>query len=324
MDQTLDTTTTQPAIVTTTATPVAAAATSTVITTSDNPLYAEPIAYFHSFPITNSLITSWVAVLIIVALSLAVRLKMKKIPGKLQHFFEIMLEGGLNLADQVTGDRKITEKVFPLAICMFFFVLVNNWLGLIPLGGLGVLQHAADGTSAFVPFLRGGTADINTTLMLAIIAVIGSNIFGAMVIGIWKTFNRYVNVRALGQVFTKIRHEPTILVVAPVMFFVGLLELIGEIAKVASLSFRLFGNVFAGEVLLASMSALFAYGLPIPFMFLEVIVGAIQALIISMLVLVYFTISAQDHEAHEEHSEESVLPHPGENAHHGETQAGQA
>jgi F-type H+-transporting ATPase subunit a len=88
-----------------------------------------------------------------------------------------------------------------------------------------------------------------------------------------------------------------------VTFFVGILELIGEFAKIASLSFRLFGNIFAGEVLLVSMGALLAYGLPIPFLFLEIFVGLIQAFIFAILVLVYFTIASQDHEEHEKHGE---------------------
>ena len=100
---------------------------------------------------------------------------------------------------------------------------------------------------------------------------------------------------------TKVRKDPGVIIVAPITFFVGLLELIGEMAKVASLSFRLFGNVFAGEVLLVSMSALFAYLVPAPFLFLEVFVGLIQALIFSLLAAVYFTIAAQDHDEHEEH-----------------------
>ena len=269
----------------------------------ENTLFAEPITHIGSFPVTNSLITSWVAVFILIILATILRTKLKNVPGKLQHFFEIILEGGLSLADQVTGSRKTTEKVFPLAISIFFFVLINNWLGILPLGGFGILEHGAEG-SVFVPFLRSGTADINTTLMLAAIAVIGSNIFGIVSIGVWKMFNKYVNLKALGGIVTKVRHEPTILLIAPITFFVGILELVGELAKVASLSFRLFGNVFAGEVLLASMGALLAYGLPLPFLFLEVFVGVIQALIFSMLVLVYFTIAAQDHDAHEEHEVE--------------------
>jgi len=111
----------------------------------------------------------------------------------------------------------------------------------------------------------------------------------------------------LGEIFTKIRQEPTVVIVAPITFFVGLIEIIGEFAKVASLSFRLFGNVFAGEVLLASMAALVAYIVPIPFLFLEILVGVIQALIFSMLLVVYFTISATDHDAHENHEHEKLV-----------------
>ncbi len=272
----------------------------------ESTLYAEPIATVHGFPITNSLITSWVAVFVIIVLSLALRAKMKKVPGKLQHFFEVVLEGGLNLADQVTGSRNITLKVFPIAISIFFFVLINNWLGILPLGAFGVLQHAEVGYN-FVPFLRSGTADINTTLALAVVSVIGSNIFGVLIIGIWKHFNKYVNLKALAGIVTKVRKDPSVLLVAPVMFFVGVLELVGEVAKVASLSFRLFGNVFAGEVLLASMTVLLAYGLPIPFLFLEIMVGLIQALIFSMLTLVYFAIASQDHDEHEEHEKHEAV-----------------
>ena len=263
-------------------------------------IYAEPIFHIGNFQITNSLITSWVAVLVILALSLTIRLKMKKIPGKLQHIFEVILDGALSLVDQVTNDRKISEKVFPLAFSLFVFILVSNWLGLLPvLGSMGLLVKEGT-TSAFVPFLRSGTADINTTLALSIMAVIGSNIFGIFTVGAWKLFNKYINLVALGSIFTKIRKDPTVLIVAPITFFVGLLELLGEFAKIASLSFRLFGNVFAGEVLLASMAAIFAYIVPGPFLFLEVFVGLIQALIFSLLATVYFTIASQDHSEHDE------------------------
>ena len=273
-------------------------------------LFAEPIGSIKEVPITNSLVTSWGAVLIIVILSVLLRKNLKEVPGKLQNIFEIIVEGALSLADQVTNDRKLTKKVFPLSISLFFFVLINNWLGILPgSGSVGqVVEH--HGENLLVPFLRGGTADINTTIALAIIAVIGANIFGIITIDGWKMFNKYVNLKALGQIFTKVRHEPTILIVAPITFFVGILEIIGEFAKIASLSFRLFGNVFAGEVLLASMAALVAYAVPVPFLFLEILVGVIQALIFSMLTLVYFTIASQDHDEHEhEHHESSKQVH---------------
>ncbi|HUC88515.1 MAG TPA: F0F1 ATP synthase subunit A [Candidatus Paceibacterota bacterium] len=269
-------------------------------------LYAEPVAHIGPLPVTNALLTSWAAVLFIIILVMGIRFKLKEIPKGIQNFFEIMLEGALSLCDQVTGSRKISNKVFPLAFSIFMFVLVNNWLGILPLGGLGLIEKGGEGLS-FVPFIRSGTADINTTLALSLMSVISANIFGIVSIGAWKTFNKYVNIKALGGIFTNIRRDPMIIIVAPVTFFVGLLELIGEFAKVASLSFRLFGNVFAGEVLLVSMSALLAYGLPIPFLFLEIFVGVIQAFIFAILVLVYFTIASQDHDEHEEHPARHAL-----------------
>ncbi len=272
-------------------------------------LYAEPVAHIGTFAITNALITSWVAVVIIVIIALAVKLHLKKIPGKFQHVMEIVYEQGLALADQVTNNRAKSQKVFPIVISIFFFVLINNWLGILPVGGFGLVE-THHGLSSFIPFVRSGTADINTTIALAVMAVIGANVFGIVTLGIWKMFNKFVNLKALASIPGKIRKDPTIVVVAPITFFVGLLEIIGEFAKIASLSFRLFGNVFAGEVLLASMAALIAYFVPIPFLFLEILVGVIQALIFSMLTLVYFTVASDDHEEHnEEHAHESETVH---------------
>jgi F-type H+-transporting ATPase subunit a len=266
-------------------------------------LFAEPIHQYGSFTVTNSLLTSWFAVAILIILALALRSKLKTIPGKLQNIFEMILEGALGMCDQVTNDRALSMRIFPIAITVFFFILVSNWLGIMPLGGFGIVERGKEGLT-FIPFLRGATADINTTLALAVMAVIGANVFGVVSIGLWKTFNKYVNLKALVKIFKEVRKDATIIIVAPITFFVGLIEIVGEFAKIASLSFRLFGNVFAGEVLLASMAALVAYIVPIPFLFLELLVGVIQALIFSILLVVYFTISATDHDEHEPtHSE---------------------
>jgi F-type H+-transporting ATPase subunit a len=264
-------------------------------------IYAEPIFHVGNFQITNALLTSWLAVLVIVLFSLIIRLKLKKIPGKFQHVFEIVIEGALSLVDQVTSDRKISNKIFPVVFSVFIFILINNWLGILPFVGSMGFYAVEEGHAVFVPLFRGGTADINMTLTLGIIAVIGSNLFGIFILGAWKTLNKYVKLQELGSIVTKVRKDPSVLVVAPVSFFVGIIEFIGEIAKIASLSFRLFGNIFAGEVLLSSMAAILAFALPTPFLFLEVFIGLIQALIFALLTTVYFTIAAQDHAEHEEH-----------------------
>ena len=260
-------------------------------------IFAEPLFQTDAFTITNSLLTTWIAVAIIIVLSLSVRFSIKKIPRGIQNFFEYVLEGALALADTVTGDRKKSLKFFPIVFALFVFILVTNWMGLLPGIGTVGINEVHDGHLTLVPFFRGGTADLNTTLALSLFGVVGSHIVGVTMAGTWNHFNKFVNLKALAAIPANVTKDPTIVLVNPIKIFVGLIEIIGEIAKVASLSFRLFGNIFAGEVLLASMAAIFAFILPIPFYFLEVLVGAIQALIFSMLVLVYFTIAstAEEH-----------------------------
>ena len=256
-------------------------------------LFAEPIFHIGNFPITNSLLTSWVAVFFIILLSLVIRKKTTKIPSIFQSIVETVVEGALNMMDLVTNDRHKSRKVFPVVFTIFVFILVNNWLGLIP--GIGSVSFNGQ------HLLRGGTADLNTTLALGLFAVIAANVFGVMSVGAWEYFNKFINIKAILEIPKKIRKEPTIILINPITFFVGLIEIISEVAKIASLSFRLFGNVFAGEVLLASIAAIMVWGLPLPFMFLEVIVGLIQALIFAILTLVYFTIASTSHESEHAH-----------------------
>lgn len=259
-------------------------------------LFAEPIFHVGSFSVTNSLLTSWGAVLVLVALSIAIRRQMRLVPRGLQNAFEVVVEGALNMADSVTGDRHKTTRIFPLVFSVFLFILINNWMGLLPgVGSIGFIEREGE-HAVFVPLLRGGTADLNTTLALALVSVIGSNLFGILSVGVFKYFNKFVNLKAIADIPMKIRKDPTLVIVNPIKFFVGLIEIIGEIAKIASLSFRLFGNVFAGEVLLGSMAVIFAFLLPIPFILLEVLVGIIQAFIFSMLTLVYFSIASMSEE----------------------------
>lgn len=268
-------------------------------------LFAEPIIQVGNFAVTNSLITAWIAVIVLIVLGIILRKKLSVIPGFFQTIFEVVIEQGLNLADMVTNNRRLSLKIFPIAIIVFLFVLINNWIGFFPgVGSIGFAQNH-NGHDVLVPLLRGGTADINTTLALGLVSVIGANIFGIVILGFWNMFNKYINVRILASIPKKITKDPMIVVTAPIHFFVGIFEIVGEIAKIASLSFRLFGNIFAGEVLLMSMSLLIAYFVPIPFLFLEVFVGLIQALIFSLLTIVYFAIASMDHEHDDEHAPES-------------------
>lgn len=263
----------------------------------EHTLFAEPIFHIGSFTVTNSLFNSWLVVLIILVVSLSLRSRIKEIPKGLQNVMEIIIEWFLNIFDSVTGTREKSIKFFPLVFSFFIMILLSNWMGLLPgVGSIGqvVMEH---GEKVFIPYFRGGTADLNTTLALAIIGVVASHIFGVVIIGGWNYFNKFINIKAFLEIPKKVMKDPAILIINPIKAFVGLIEVIGEIAKIASLSFRLFGNIFAGEVLLASMAAIFAFGLPIPFMFLEIIIGLIQALIFAMLILAYLTMSttAEEH-----------------------------
>ncbi|MCX6792562.1 MAG: F0F1 ATP synthase subunit A [Candidatus Falkowbacteria bacterium] len=264
---------------------------------TEHTLYAEPIFELGGFTVTNSLLTSWIALFIIIVIGVSFKLSVKTIPGKLQNIMEMVVDKFLELFDSVTNSREKSISLAPFVMSFFFLILINNWMGIMPgVGAFGkiVSEH---GENVFVPFLRGGTADLNTTLALASLAVVASHIFGVVAVGAWNYLNKFINIKAFLEIPKKVFKDPTVLLVNPIKAFVGLVEIIGELAKVASLSFRLFGNIFAGEVLLASMSAIMAFAVPIPFLFLEIIVGLIQALIFAMLVLIYVSISttAEEH-----------------------------
>ncbi len=220
-------------------------------------------------PITNSILATVIISLLLVGLSFLATRKMKKVPHGIQNAFELVLESLLNLTDGITRDRKLTEKIFPLIATFFIFILFNNWLGLIPgLGTVGI-NRIHDGKEVLVPFLRSGTADLNTTLALGIIAIIFVQVSGIIAIGFAKYFKKFLNFSS------------------PIHFFVGILEFISEIVKIFSFAFRLFGNVFAGEVLLTVLSVLVPYFIPLPFYVMELFVGLIQALVFTMLTLVF-------------------------------------
>lgn len=267
----------------------------------ESTLFAEPIVNAGNFTITNSLIMSWVTVIVLVTFFVLAGRKAKQNkkggPKGIHNLFEIVLEQALNMADSVTGNRKKTLKFLPIVLALFLFILVSNWMGLLPgVGTIGFIETEAAG-KVFVPLLRGATADINTTLAIALFSVIMSHIFGVITVGAWNHFNKFVNLKALAAIPAKIKKDPAIVMVNPIKVFVGLIEVISEIAKIASLSLRLFGNIFAGEVLLASMMAISAFLLPLPFMFLELIVGIVQALVFAILTLAFMSIAttAEEH-----------------------------
>jgi F-type H+-transporting ATPase subunit a len=246
-------------------------------------LAAEKVIHIGNFPITNSMLTSWIASVILISLAFIATRKMKMIPKGIQNFFEMAIELLYNTANSVLNDEKATRKYFPLVATIFLFIITNNWLGLIPgVGTIGLHEVNKHGEAILVPLFRSGNADLNMTLALAIITVLAIQIFGIAAIGAFKYGKKFLN-------FSN-----------PINFVVGLLELIGEISRIISFSFRLFGNVFAGEVLLTVIAFIVPYIAPLPFYGLELFVGFIQALVFTMLSLVFIKSAITDHEVHEE------------------------
>ncbi len=252
------------------------------------PLVAEPIFHFGTFPVTNALINSTLAVLIFLIVGFIVKDKRDMVPKGFQNFIEAALEFVMDYIDRVTHDRKKTIRFFPIVGGLFFFILVSNWMGLIP--GTGSIGRwlVVHGEPELVPLLRPANSDLNMTLAMAVFAVVTSHILGIAAIGFFKYGNKFIKI---GDLISSVRKGGMSIFVAVIEFVVGLIEISSEVAKMVSLSLRLFGNVFAGEVLLTVLAGLIAYGLPLPFILLEILVGLIQAVVFSMLTLVYLTIA---------------------------------
>lgn len=241
-------------------------------------LGAEKIISIFGFPITNTLIMSWVVVGFLAFLAYRTYKKLKAVPSFLQNILELTIDKLLDLMNGIFGSREKAERYFPIVATIFIFILLSNWLGIMPgIGSIGFVEESDHG-KIFVPLFRSAASDINFTLALAIISIVATNIFGIVALGFWKHAKKFINFRG------------------PIDFFIGILELISEIAKTVSFSFRLFGNVFAGEVLLVIMGVLAPYFIPMPFLILEIFVGFMQAFVFAMLTMVFISISVSHHD----------------------------
>lgn len=231
---------------------------------------AESIFHVGAFSITNTLLHTLLTDSILVGITFYISKRIKTIPDKLQNIIEIVIETFYNLTETIAQKR--TSKIFPYFMSFFLFILIANWSGLIPgVGTIGFFEHGE-----VIPLLRSSTSDINTTLALALVSVIATHIMSLQVIGIKEYLGRFFSLN-------------------PINLFVGILEIISEITKIISLSFRLFGNIFAGEIVLLTVSSIFAFIAPLPFLLLEIIVGLVQALVFSMLTMVFMSILTTSH-----------------------------
>lgn len=238
----------------------------------------ETFTQIGSLPITNTLLNTLLIDTALIGIAVAINKNLKTIPGRFQNFVEMVIEPFYNLVVSIADKRAV--YIFPYFMTFFLFILFANWSVFIPgVNTIGV-KEVHDGQTEIVPFIRVTTSDINTTFALALVSAVATHILSIRLTGFRDYIGRFIALN-------------------PILLFVGLLELVSEVTKIVSLSFRLFGNIFAGETVLHTVAGIipnfFAVLVPLPFMALEVIVGLVQALVFAMLTFVFMAILSTPH-----------------------------
>ena len=255
------------------------------------PIKPEPVFGIGSLVITNSMVGAMLAFVVTILLVSVLTRKLVERPGKLQTAVEYAIGGLYNFAKGAGGSTG--ASLFPLFGGLFIWLLVNNWIALIP--GFG--QVLVRGPEGEYPLFRAANADFNNTLALALMVFFLIHIYGVRTHGIGY-FAEFINL-------------PALLRGRPIDFVVGIFHTIGEFAKIISLSFRLFANIYGGEILiavivgLAGPVAVIFYGLEV------VIVSTIQALIFGLLALIYISLVSEQEEHPGEHNEPARAVEPG-------------
>lgn len=229
-------------------------------------LAAEKLGTFLGIPITNTLIATYVTLAFLIIVGLILGRNTKIVPSRLQLLFEMAFEYVYDFIAKILGSREYARQYFPLLMTLFLFIFIANMLHFIP--GVGSITYI-DTSGHAVPFLRAPNTDLNVTLALTIIVVTVIELAGVFAIGLWRYAGKFINFSS------------------PLNFAVGLIELVSEAGRLVSFSFRLFGNIFAGEVLIAVVVFFIPYIAPVPLMAFEVFVGFIQAAVFVMLTLFF-------------------------------------
>lgn len=238
---------------------------------------AETLFHAGPLPVTNSFITNILIALLLIIVAVLYYRGQKTVTGIL----DFALRGLYGLFGMVFGDK--INTYFPVIATFFIYILVLNWFGLLPgvgsIGGLHEVVEEGKHHTAMIPFLRGGTADLSTTLGLAILAIGLVQFYGIRELGFKTYMSKFINLRG------------------PIDFVLGILEIISEFSRALSLAFRLFGNIIAGEVLLVIVAFLIPYFVSLPFLVFEIFVGLIQAVVFTMLVSIFITVATTKHHA---------------------------
>lgn len=226
-------------------------------------LKPEILFEIYGFKVTNTLLAGYLSILILAVFSLFLRKNLKERPTKIQALIEIIFEGFYNFWQNLTEIKNL--KIFVFCFSFFIYILISNWLGIFPGFGSIYLKHHQEK----IHLLRTAYSDLNMTLALSIISVVGVNVVGFVKLG-FHYFKKYLSP-------------------------IGILELFSEFSKIISFSFRLFGNILAGEVLLLTINLILPVLAPLPFLILEIFVGFIQALIFFTLTSIFLKVALSEH-----------------------------
>lgn len=261
-------------------------------------LPAEVVFHLFGLPITNSIIAAWITIIFLVGFSYLITRRIKLIPGRLQSAFEFLLGWLYDFCSGAAGERN-GRRFFPIVATIFLFVAFNAWLALLP-GYGSITVHTAEGE---VHLLRPANTDINMPLAIAVISVFFVQFFGLRTLG-RHYLAKFINVgrffRGMGQVVRgKIGSGFSAMFTGVIEIFVGFLELLSEFIHIVSFTFRLFGNMTAGEILILVAVFLVPWLFALPFYGLELLIGFIQGLIFSGLSLIFFTLAVASHEGEE-------------------------
>ncbi|MCK9345201.1 MAG: F0F1 ATP synthase subunit A [Candidatus Pacebacteria bacterium] len=229
-------------------------------------LAAEQIGTFMGIPVTNTLLMSLIVSLLLITLAIVVRKKLSLIPGRLQTLVETLFVGILDYMSETLEDKKLARQIFPLVLTIFLFIFTANIIEFTPgIGSIGWTHPEGE----FTPLLRSMNTDLNTTLALTLIVFVVIEVVGVATLGFLRYGKKFVNLSSV------------------LGFMVGIIELFSEVARLVSYSFRLFGNIFAGEVMILVIQHFVPMVLPVPIMLFEVFVGFIQAAIFALLTLFF-------------------------------------
>jgi F-type H+-transporting ATPase subunit a len=255
-------------------------------------LPSEGVFEVAGFTITNTLIASWLTIVVLASMFYVCTRKMKLIPGRLQNLAEMAVEALLSFVKSVAGE-KYARLLFPVVATIFIYVITNAYLALLPFFGT-VVVTGQEGTA--VPLFRAANTDINVPLSIAIMSFIFVEFWGMKSLGTFRYLGEFFNFGQIGrgvkELFKgKIRPAITNIAFGFINLFVGMLEIFSHLIRIISFTFRLFGNMTAGEMLLLVSAFLIPLIFTIPFYGLELLIGFIQALIFAGLTLVFGTIA---------------------------------